>query len=252
LELVPPEAPSLLEGRPLLRQALYPVTTLVLVVLATVTGFMLLGDIGPVEAAYWIISPANIGLHFENNGGPATATKAFAVLARLALVVVGLWIGQTAVSALFGGQITEELKRVQQERKISQMTDHVVVCGYGMFGETLAERLSEEGNDIVVVEQEDTAVARAEREGYLVVDGDARREATLERAAVETAGTVITAIDNSNVNLQTAIVASQLAPDATLVVRVGDKVYESTARRAGADFVVIPEIVSGEDIATQI
>ncbi|WP_299263220.1 hypothetical protein [Halorientalis sp.] len=41
---------------------------------------------------------------------------------------------------------------------------------------------------------------------------------------------------------------SQLAPDADLVVRVGDETYESVARRAGADTVVIPEAVSGSNV----
>jgi len=243
--------PSILSGRPLLRRALPPVAALVVVVLTTVAGFVLLAGVGVVEAAYWIISPASVGFYFRQNPGPETATKAFAVLARVGLIVVGLWLGQTVVSALFGGQITEELKRVQQERTIGTLSDHVVVCGYGMFGQTIAERLEDE-RPVVVVERDEDFVLQAEREGHLVVDGDARQEATLERAHVEAAGTVVAAVDNSNVNLQIAIVANQLAPEAELVVRIGEQIYESTARRAGADVVVIPEIMSGDDVADHL
>lgn len=32
------------------------------------------------------------------------------------------------------------------------------------------------------------------------------------------------------------------------MVRIGDEMYESTARRIGADTVVIPEIVSGTEV----
>jgi voltage-gated potassium channel len=238
-------------GRPLLRQALLPVAALGGVVLTTVAGFVLLAGVGVVEAAYWIISPASVGLHFRENTGPETATKAFAVLSRVGLVVVGLWLGQTVVSALFGGQITEELKRVQQERTIGTLSEHVVVCGYGMFGQTIAERL-EGDRQVVVVEHDEDNVVVAEREGHLVVDGDARQEATLERANVESTATVVAAVDDSNVNLQIAIVANQLAPGAELIVRIGDRMYESTARRAGADVVVIPEIMSGDDVADHL
>jgi voltage-gated potassium channel len=250
--VVLPDAPQALSSRPLLRRAFYPVVALVGAVATTIGGFVVLAGIGPIEAAYWLISPANIGIHFRGQAGPEMATKAFAVLARAGLVVVGLWLGQTVVSALFGGQITEELKRVQQERTIAELSDHVVVCGYGMFGETLAQRLDEAGHDIVVIERDEKTVVRAEREGYLVVDGDARLEPTLERAGVDSAGTVVAAVDNSNVNLQIGILAGQLAPEATLVVRVGDKMYESTARRVGADIVVIPEIMSGQDVAGEL
>jgi voltage-gated potassium channel len=174
------------------------------------------------------------------------------VLTRGALVVVGLWLGQTVVSALFGGQITEELKRVQQERTIGQLSEHVVICGYGMFGQTIAEDLQADGRDVVVVEIDEEFVKQAERDGHLVVDGDARLEATLERAGVDEAATVVAAVDNSNVNLQITIVANQVAPEAELVVRTGEEVYESTARRAGADVVVVPEVVSGNNIADHL
>ncbi len=239
-----------LSNRPLLRRALRPISALVALVVGTVGGFMLLAGVGVVEAAYWIISPANVGIHFDEQTGPETATKGLAVVSRFLLVVVGLWLGQTVVSALFGGQLTEELKRVQQERAIDDLTDHVVICGYGMFGETVASHLANEQQDVVVVEEDERTVMRAEKDGHLVVDGDARREATLERANVGEAGTVVAAVDNSNINIQTCIVATQLCPDAELVVRVGDHMYESTAKRAGADAVVIPEIMSGDDVAT--
>ncbi|PSP25036.1 potassium channel protein, partial [Halobacteriales archaeon QH_10_65_19] len=101
----------------------------------------------------------------------------------------------------------------------------------------------------VVVERDENFIVQAEREGHLVVDGDARQEATLERAHVDEAGSIVAAVDNSNTNLQIAIVTNQLAPEAELVVRIGEQIYESTARRAGADIVVIPEIMSGDDVA---
>jgi voltage-gated potassium channel len=37
-----------------------------------------------------------------------------------------------------------------------------------------------------------------------------------------------------------------------MVVRVGDEMYESLARRAGADEVVIPEVLTGESITDHI
>ena len=244
--------PRSVSDRPLLRRAIRPVTALVVVVAGSVAGFVLLAGVGVVEAAYWLVSPAGVGLHFRDNAGLETATKAFAVLSRASLVVVGLWLGQTVVSALFGGRITEEVTRVQQQRKISNVSDHVVVCGYGMFGRTIASRLDTEDHHVVVVERDEDEIQAAERDGHLVVDGDARQEPTLERARIDRAETVVAAVDNSNVNIQICILADQLAPEAEVVVRVGEQMYASTAQRAGADSVVIPEIMSGNDIADDL
>jgi len=249
---VTPAAKGPLANRPFLRRALPPVGSLVAVVLASIGGFVLLADVGPIEAAYWLISPANIGIHFREHAGPETIVKAFAVTSRVALVVASLWIGQTVVAALFGGQITEELKRVQQERTIANLENHTVVCGYGMFGRTVVEQLEAVGRDIVVIEREQDVVVRAERDGHLVVDGDAIREAVQRRAAVDTAETIVAGIDDTNANIQIAIVARELAPRAELIVRIGDGEYEQLARRAGADTVVIPEIMSGKDVAEEL
>lgn len=243
---------GVLSNRPLLRRAVLPVIAFCGVVAVTIGGFIALAGVDIVEAAYWLITPENIGIHYRDHSGPETVTKGFAVVSRLAQIVTGLWIGQTVASALFGGQITEELKRVTQEKKIATSSDHVVICGYGMFGETVAYQLNEAGTDVVVIEQDDDKVSQVERDGHLVVDGDARQETTLERANIENAATVVAAIDDSNVNLQISVLASQLAPDATLIVRVGEQTYASTARRAGADTVVIPEIMSGSDIAGEL
>jgi len=244
--------PRSVSDRPLLKRATRPVVALVVVILGTIAGFVALAGVGVVEAAYWIVSPAGVGLHFRDNTGLETTTKAFAVFSRASLVVVGLWLGQTVVSALFGGRITEEVTRVQQERKISNVSDHVVVCGYGMFGQTIASRLDTEDRPVVVIERDEDEIKTAERDGHLVVDGDARQEPTLERARIDRAETVVAAVDNSNVNIQICILADQLAPDAEVVVRVGEQMYASTAQRAGADSVVIPEIMSGNDIADDL
>lgn len=243
---------GLLSNRPLLRRALVPVSALVVVIVGSIGGFIALAGVGLIEATYWLLNPENVGVHFQTNPGPEQATKAFAVLSRVSLIIASLWLGQTVVAALFGGQIKEELRRVTQEQRISNLSDHTIVCGYGMFGETIARRLDALGEDVVVIEQAEENVMRAQEEGLLVVDDDARQERALERAGVSRAETVVGAIDDSNVNIQISVLVDQLAPDARLIVRVGEQQYASTARRAGADIVVIPEIMSGGDIVDNL
>jgi voltage-gated potassium channel len=86
----------------------------------------------------------------------------------------------------------------------------------------------------------------------LAIQGDARQETTLLDAGIEDADAIVAAIDDSNANIQIAITASQLAPELRVVVRVGDEMYESLARRAGADQVVIPDVASGECVMDEL
>lgn len=243
---------AIVTDRPLLRQAVVPLTAFSGVVIAGIVGLMLLGDVGVIEATFWLVDLTSIELHFLEEDGPETATKAYAVLVTVSLVVTGLWVGETVLSAAFGGQVQEELRHMQANRAIDSATDHVIICGYGMFGRTIASRLHENGRDVVVIELDELEFEQALADDVLALHGDARREEVLREAGISRAHTLITAIDDSNANIQTATTAGQIAPTVRLIVRVGDAMYEPLARRAGADEVIIPEVVSGEQVTESL
>ncbi|PSQ17248.1 potassium channel protein [Halobacteriales archaeon QS_8_69_26] len=238
--------------RPIVRDVAPAVGAFLVVVVAGVSGFAVLGDVGLVEATFWIVDLTSVELHFQDHAGPEKATKAFAVLIRVGLVVSGLWIGETLFAAAFGGRIREELETVQTKRRIENLEDHVIVCGYGIFGRTVASRLRDRGVDVVAIELDQGEFERIDRETVPAIQGDARREEVLDEAGVDRARAVVAAIDDSNANIQTAIAASQISPELRVVVRVGDEMYESLARRAGADEVIIPEVVSGERVTESL
>jgi glutamate dehydrogenase/leucine dehydrogenase len=225
----------------------------VTVVAGGVAGFVSLGGVGPIEAAFWLVDPASIAIHYQSTeNGHGKTVKAFAVVVFSALVLAGVWIGETVLSTAFGGRMREELERVQTQRAIDDAEDHVVICGYGLFGRTIADRVTDEGREVVAVENDAEVFDRMDPNGVLPVEGDARNEDVLRDAAIDDAAAVVAAIDDSNANIQIAITASQIAPDVRLVVRVGDEDYTSVARRAGADEVVIPEVSSGEDVSDSL
>ncbi|MDZ7687815.1 MAG: NAD(P)-binding protein [Halobacteriales archaeon] len=232
------------------RRAVVPVAAFLGVVVAGFSGYVVLTDIGYVEAAFWLIDPTSIELHFAEHPDEDAekATKLYAVAVSGALVVTGVWIAESVLTAAFGGKFKDELRKMQVKKQIGELEDHVVVCGYGMFGETIAENLADRDVDVVVVEIDEADYERVLNDGHLALNADARREDALEEAGVERARSVVAAVDDSNTNVETAIVVSQLSPDCRMVVRVGDRMHESLARRAGADEVVIPEVMTGETV----
>lgn len=238
----------------LMRRAAYPVLAFVGVVVSGVFGFLMLADTGFVDAVFWVVDPTSIELHFQEHGTETAekAAKSLSVLTRGLLVLTGAWIAESVLSAAFGGLIGRELKTVQIKKEIEKLDDHVVVCGYGMFGRTVANRLRERGAPVVVIEYNSDEYERTLNDDHIAINGDARQEDVLKEAGVERARSVIGAVDDSNVNIQTAVVVSQISPECKMVVRVGDEMYESLARRAGADEVVIPEVLTGEKITDHI
>lgn len=238
--------------RPLLRRVVRPVAAFAVLVAVGVVGFVALAGVGVVEALFWLLDPTSIELYVESHDAPARTLRGYGIAVESGLVLAGLWIGETVLSATFGGQIGTELRQMQVEHSIDDSEDHVIVCGYGTFGKTIARRLRDRDRSVVVIETQDGQYERALEDGVLAVQGDARREEILVEAGAERAETVVGAIDDSNVNIQIAITAGELAPEATVVVRAGDEMYESVARRAGADEVIVPEVVSGEQVTTAL
>lgn len=238
--------------RPLLRRTLRPVVAFAVIAVAGVLGFSTVDGVGIIDALFWLLDPTSIELHFQTHDGPATLIKGYAIVVLCGLMVTGFWISETLFSAAFGGQIREELEHMQVKRNIEELDDHVIICGYGTFGKTIAARLREANREVVVIEHQEAQYHRAIDDGVLAVSGDARHEETLTDAGVGRAETVIGAIDDSNANIQISIAASQLAPTVTLIVRAGDQRDEALARRAGADEVIIPEVVSGEQVCTNL
>lgn len=238
--------------RPILRRLLRPVVAFLAVVSAGAGGFSALGDVALVDAVFWLLDPTSIELHFQTHDGPVTLVKTFAIVVLTGQLVAGLWIGETFLSAAFGGQIQDELQHMKLEQTIDGFDRHVVICGYGTFGRTIAARLQETDRDVVVIENQDAQFQHALEDDVPAIQGDARRATTLADAGVDRAATIVGAIDDSKVNIQIAITASRLAPTARLVVRAGDQMDEALARRAGADEVVVPEILSGEQVSTNL
>ena len=232
---------------PVVSQVGLPLAAFGATVVAGIAGFVHLGEVGVLDATFWLLDPTSIELH-----GAGDAVKAYALLVFTALFVSGLWIGETVVTATFGGQIREQLQEMQREQRLETLEDHFVVCGYGMLGRTVAAELSDAGEEVVVVEVEDGNYEQAIDDGMLAVNGDARRDPVLSAAGVDRCRAVVAAVDDSNANIQVAIVTTQMAPHAEMVVRVGEKLYEPLARRAGADTVVIPEVVSGQSILDHV
>lgn len=238
--------------RPLLRRLVRPVLAFAAVVAAGVAGFVALAGVGPVNAAFWLLDPTSIELYFEHHDGPARLVKAYAIAVLSGLVVAGLWTGETLFSAAFGGKLTDELTAMTIHRRIDERESHAIVCGYGTFGRTVAEGLAADGREPVVVEHQPDLYERAVDDGFLAIEGDARTEETLRAAGVDRAATVVGAIDDTSTNVQIAIAATERAPDVELVVRAGDEMDEALAKRVGADEVIVPEVVSGQQVCREL
>jgi voltage-gated potassium channel len=101
----------------------------------------------------------------------------------------------------------------------------------------------------VVVENNPDTLQRAVSAGHLVIEGDAASDEILEQAGVRRAKTLLAASDSDSGNTYITLTAKALNPDIFVVARAGKRESEARARRAGADRVISPYVISGRRMA---
>ena len=134
------------------------------------------------------------------------------------------------------------------KRQLSNLEDHIVVCGAGHTGIWICRELIDTRRSFSVVER-DVALARSlpERLGTEVptVIGDATDDDVLREAGVERASQVVCCVSNDKDNLIVVLSARLLRPKARIVCRCIEEDMATKIKRAGADRVVSPNRIGG-------
>ncbi|MFT4890113.1 MAG: Trk K+ transport system NAD-binding subunit [Halobacteriales archaeon] len=120
----------------------------------------------------------------------------------------------------------------------------VLVVGHGSVGSRLTEVLAASDVQSTVIDQTDAP-------GVDVV-GDAADEWALTEAGVESARTIVLALDNDVRSIFATLVVRELDPDVEIVARANDAGNLRKLYRAGADYVLALSHVSGRMLAASV
>jgi voltage-gated potassium channel len=136
-----------------------------------------------------------------------------------------------------------QMSRIQQ-----RLTGHIVVLGFGTSGSEAVRELIARGTDpscIVVIDQHEASLARAESMGCNVLNADATRDETLRDVHIDRACSVIVSAGRDDTSILIVLTIRHLAPDLpiSVVVRAADN--ELLARQAGANTVINPVSFAG-------
>ncbi len=122
---------------------------------------------------------------------------------------------------------------------------HAIVGGCGRVGAQVAERLSVQGTDVVVVDARDSAFDRlGPGFGGDTLVGDFTDTVTLTRAGIKHAQIVVAVTSNDNVNLMAVQVATALFDVPRTVARLFNPAREDSYRRMGVHYVSGTRLVS--------
>jgi voltage-gated potassium channel len=129
-----------------------------------------------------------------------------------------------------------------------QLSDHIVVLGYGVSGSEAVNELIARGTnprDIVVIDPDEENLLDAEAMGCNVLAGDATRDETLKAVRISEAQTILVSAGRDDTSILIVLTVRHLAPNVpiSVVVRADDN--EFLARQAGANNVINPVRFTG-------
>lgn len=168
------------------------------------------------------------------------------------LIVIGVGLVFLAIGALTQALLEFELGRVfglrRMERQIEKLSGHYIICGAGRVGRSVAGELSRHPVPFVILESNEERIAKLPQE-WLVLAGDATKEAVLRQARIESARGLVAATTTDAANIYIVLTARSLNPRLKIIARASEEDAEKHLRTAGANTIISPYSFAGHRIA---
>jgi len=174
-------------------------------------------------------------------------------LLTMGLIVSGVGTAVYAVGQagemIVEGQLFGYRRKKQMKKKLQEMKDHFIICGYGRVGHEVLEELTSAGIGCVVIDTKPESEEELDKLKVPYIIGDATANGNLEIAGIKTAKGLVTCADSDMENVFVTLSARASNPSVFIVARASGKNAESKLKMAGANKVISPYLISGRRMA---
>jgi voltage-gated potassium channel len=245
-----------------LQRRLYLAAVMLLVVVsASVAGYRLLG--GPsvtfLQALYMaIITLAGVGYGEIVDTSHNPELRIFNIFVVMVGVTLMVYVFSAVTAFLVEGELTNFFWRRKMQKRISNLTNHYIICGLGTTGRHAVEELHKTGTPYVVIESHEDNInkfrehAGEDYKEMLYVIGDATDEEILEQAGVDRAKGMIAGLAADKDNLVITVMVRQSNPAIRIVARCTDQKFSERMLKAGANSTVSPNRIGGLRLASEL
>ncbi len=187
-----------------------------------------------------------------------TATRFFASVLILFGMGSLIYFGSTVVAFWIELDVRQVRRRKRMEKTISNLNDHVVVCGVGTTGNHVIRELISNKTPFVLIDNNKERIEELEKslggdsQTLLHICGDATEDRVLEEAGLKRAHGLVAALPSDKDNLYIILSARQANPNLRIIARATEKDATSKMKHAGADRIVSPNLIGGLRMASEM
>ncbi|MEM8899441.1 MAG: potassium channel protein [Bacteroidota bacterium] len=220
-----------------------------------VLGLMMIEGYGFIDAIYLtVITMSTVG--FGTIKTLSSAGKVFMVILIVVSASTFVYAVTTITTFVVEGEVKNLYSRYWMDKKVKKLKEHIIICGLGRNGREAANELLRQKQPFVVVESEEEVIEdfklHHEGEELLAVIGDATDDDTLERANILAAKGLLSSLSSDAENVYITLTAREMNPRLHIVARAAHENTISKLKRAGANEVIVPNLIGGQKMVNLI
>ena len=234
-----------------LRHLMAPIVVVVVLLCVGTLGYRTVGGWDWLDALYMtVITITTVGFHEVQPLGPAG--RLFTMGLALGGVFTAFYAAGAFIRAIVTGEIRTVFGRQRMEHQLANLSNHLVVCGFGRMGQLVCEEFSEARLPFVVIDRDPQVLQDFSMPHGIPLIGDATADDVLKVGGVERARGLVTAAASDADNLYIAMSAHFINEGLFIVARAESEGAERKLLRAGASRVISPYAIGGHRVAQAV
>ena len=230
------------------RRLVPAMTFLAIIAVVGILGYTFIEKWSVLDSVYMVvITLSTIGFGEVHPLSPAG--KIFTIFIIVAGVGSAVYAAGQVVEIIVEGEMTGYRKRRNMDKKIIEMKDHYLICGFGRVGHQVAQLFESWQVPFIVIDPKKESLDELGAKDLPVLIGDATDDAVLMAAGINRAKGLIACSDSDVANVYITLSARQLNASLNIVARASLKDTEKKLTMAGANRVISPYYISGVRMA---
>ncbi|MBR4447334.1 NAD-binding protein [Methanobrevibacter sp.] len=153
------------------------------------------------------------------------------------------------ILANFQEKMRKFSKGARTLKAINEMEDYYIICGFGRVGKVVFDELMQRNQNVIVIDKDkEICDSIEESDRVVVINDDAIEDDLVAKLAGEKCRSVIICTGDDVDNLFIVLTIRETNPDAWIVSRASKLDNVKRLKKAGADKIVSPEIIGGQDL----